>query len=64
MDRMVKKTIILNQDHIDMVRRIFNVKTDKQAVNKALEMVIIDNQIIQAHESIAGKGDLIEDIFK
>lgn len=64
MDRMVKKTIELNQDHIDMVRRIFKVKTDKQAVNKALEMVIIDNQIIQAHESIAGKGDLIEDIFK
>ncbi|MCB2189751.1 MAG: hypothetical protein KQJ78_25330, partial [Deltaproteobacteria bacterium] len=62
-DRMVKKTIELNQDYIDTVRRIFKVKTDKQAVNKALEMVIIDDQIIQAHESIAGKGDVIEDIF-
>lgn len=64
MNRMVKKTIELNQDYIDIARRIFRVKTDKQAVNKALEMVIIDNQIIEAHESIAGKGDLIEDIFE
>jgi Arc/MetJ family transcription regulator len=64
MPRMVKKTIELDQDHIDMARRIFGVRTDKQAVNKALEMVIIDNEIIEAHESIGGKGDLIEDIFK
>ena len=64
MPRMVKKTIELNQDHIDMARRIFGVRTEKQAVNKALEMVIIDNEIIEAHESIGGKGDLIEDIFK
>ena len=64
MPRMVKKTIELDQDHIDMARRIFGVRTEKQAVNKALEMVIIDNEIIEAHESIGGKGDLIEDIFK
>lgn len=64
MGRMVKKTIELNQDYIDIVRGIFGVKTDKQAVNKALEMVVIDDQIIEGHESIAGKGDLIEDIFK
>jgi len=64
MPRMVKKTIELDQDHIDTARRIFGVRTDKQAVNKALEMVIIDDQIIEAHESVAGKGDLIEDIFR
>jgi len=64
MPRMVKKTIELDQDHIDMARRIFGVRTEKQAVNKALEMVIIDNQVIEAHESIGGKGDLIKDIFK
>jgi len=64
MPRMVKKTIELNQDYIDMARRIFAVRTEKEAVNKALEMVIIDNQIIEAHESVGGKGELIEDIFK
>ena len=40
------------------------VRTEKEAVNKALEMVIIDDQIIEAHESAGGKGELIEDIFK
>ncbi len=64
MPRMVKKTIELNQDYIDTARRIFAVRTEKEAVNKALEMVIIDNQIIEAHESVGGKGELIEDIFK
>ena len=64
MPRMVKKTIELNQDYIDTARRIFAVRTEKEAVNKALEMVIIDNQIIETHESVGGKGELIEDIFK
>ena len=64
MPRMVKKTIELDQDYIDTARRIFDVRTEKEAVNKALEMVIIDNQIIETHESVGGKGELIEDIFK
>ena len=63
MPRMVKKTIELDQDYIDTARRIFAVRTEKEAVNKALEMVIIDNQIIETHESVGGKGELIEDIF-
>jgi len=64
MPRMVKKTIELDQDNINTARRIFGVRTEKEAVNKALEMVIIDNRIIEAHESVGGKGELIEDIFK
>ena len=64
MPRMVKKTIELNQDYIDMARLIFSAKTEKEAVNKALEMAVIDNQIIEAHESVGGKGDLIEVFFK
>lgn len=64
MPRMVKKTIELNQDYIDLVRLIFNAKTEKEAVNKALEMAVIDNQIIEAHESVGGKGEVIEDFFK
>ncbi len=54
MPRMVKKTIELDQDYIDTARLIFGVRTEKAAVNKALEMVVIDNQIIETHESIGG----------
>jgi Arc/MetJ family transcription regulator len=64
MPKMIKKTIELDQDYIDMARSIFRVRTDKEAVNKALEMVIIDNSIIEAHEQVADKGDVIEKVFE
>ena len=47
-----------------MARVIFGVKTDKEAVNKALELAVIDNEIIRAHESVAGKGDVIDEVFE
>jgi len=64
MSRMVKKTIELDQDHIDKVRMIFRVRTDKEAVNKALELAIIDDEIIGAHERAGGKGGLIDEVFE
>ncbi|MBW1915779.1 MAG: hypothetical protein JRI86_12740 [Deltaproteobacteria bacterium] len=64
MQKMVKKTIELNQDFIDMARIIFQVRTEKEAVNKALEMVVIDNEIIKAHDLVGGKGDVIDEVFK
>jgi Arc/MetJ family transcription regulator len=64
MDRLVKKTIELNQDYIDRARVIFGVKTDKEAVNKALELAVIDDEIIKAHELIGGKGEVVEEVFE
>lgn len=64
MGRIVKKTIELDQDYIDRARVIFDVKTDKAAVNKALELVIIDDEIIKAHELIGGKGSVITEVFE
>lgn len=64
MPRMVKKTIELDQDYIDRARMIFEVRTEKEAVNKALEMAVIDDDIIKAHELVGGKGDVIHEVFK
>jgi len=64
MGRLVKKTIELNQDYIDRVRVIFGVRTDKAAVNKALELAVIDDEIIKAHELIGGTGDVVEEVFE
>ncbi|MBA7611482.1 hypothetical protein ES703_18706 [subsurface metagenome] len=52
------------KDYIDRARMIFEVRTEKEAVNKALEMVIIDDDIIKAHELVGGKGDVINEVFK
>jgi len=64
MANMVKKTIELNQEYIDKARNIFQVKTDKEAVNKALELAIQEDEIIATHNTIRKQGDLIEDLFK
>ena len=64
MGKLVKKTIELNQDYIDRARVIFGVRTDKAAVNKALELAVIDDEIIKAHELIGGKGDMVEEVFE
>lgn len=64
MSKLVKKTIELNQDYIDRARKIFGVRTEKAAVNKALELVMIDDEIIKAHDSIGGKGDMVEEVFE
>ncbi len=56
--------IELNQEYIDRARVIFGVKTEKAAVNKALEMVVIDDEIIKAHENVGGKGDVITEVFE
>ncbi len=63
MPRLVKKTMKLDQDYIDKVRLIFGVRTEKEAVNKALEMAVIDNDIIEAHEEVGGQGDLFNEVF-
>ena len=37
---------------------------EKEAINKALEIAIIDDEIIKVHDLIGGKGDMIEEAFK
>ena len=64
MRKFVKKTIEFIQDSIDRACKIFGVRTDKAAANRALELLIIDDAIIKAHDRIGGKGDMIEQVFK
>ena len=64
MPKSVKKTIELDQGYIDRARLIFAGRTEKEAVNKALEMEIIDDDIIKAHELVGGAGDVIDKVFK
>jgi len=58
MSAMTKKTIYLNQDYIDRAIKIFRVKTEKEAVNKSLELAVIDDEIIQVHKEIGGRGEI------
>ena len=50
----VKKTMFLNYDYLKKALRILNVKTEKDAVNKALEIVVEEDEIISVHREIGG----------
>ena len=58
----VKKTIELDEDLVKKMRKIFDVKTDKEAVNSALRMVSAEDDIIKAHKKVAGQAD-IDEVF-
>lgn len=62
METLVKKTIELDMEAVNKAREIFQVKTDKEAVNRALYLVAEEDEIIETHEALAGKIEL-EDMF-
>lgn len=63
MQHFRKKTIELDQKSVDRLRIIFNVSTDKEAVNRAIQLVSQEDKIIQTHQEVAGKIHL-RDIFE
>lgn len=59
---IVKKTIELDAEAIKRLRRIFDVNTDKEAVNKAIRLIAQEDEIIKTHEALAGSVEL-KDLF-
>ena len=59
----VRKTMFLNRNFIKKAVRILNAKSEKDAVNRALELVVEEGEIISAHEAIGGKGE-IDTVYK
>jgi hypothetical protein len=64
MSRMVKKIIELSKDYIDKAHFIFHFRTEKKGVHRAFGMTLTDNKIIEAHERVGGKGDVVDEVFK
>lgn len=56
----VKKTIEIDSQAIQRTKKILDVSTDKEAVNLALRLICEEDDIIQAHEKLAGKLELKE----
>lgn len=58
----VRKQFILDSVKINAVRRITKSKTDTEAINKALDMVIANSKIEKMFLSLRGKGN-IKDVY-
>ena len=51
-----KKTYNLDEEMIDKVRRLFNVKTDTEAIQKALHKTVDDREIAESLERLLREG--------
>ncbi|MBD3421990.1 MAG: hypothetical protein GF398_17905 [Chitinivibrionales bacterium] len=59
----VKKTMFLNKSYIRKALRILNAKTEKEAVNKALQIVVDEDEIIHAHDEVGG-ADTVTPVYR
>jgi len=48
----VKKTMFINKEYIKKALKILNVKTEKDAVNRALEIIVEEEEILNAHREL------------
>jgi len=53
-----KKTIELDDVVLKKLRRQLDAKTDKEAVNLAMQMITDEGDIVTMHKQLAGKLDL------
>ncbi|MBM4145828.1 MAG: hypothetical protein FJ240_06085 [Nitrospira sp.] len=58
----VRKQFILDLEKIKSVREITKAKTDTEAINKALNIVIANSKIKRMFSSIKGKGN-VKDVY-
>lgn len=54
----VRKQFLLESDKIKSVRKILRTRTDTEAINKALDLVIANSRIEKMLMSIKGKGNI------
>lgn len=58
----VRKQFILDSEKIQQVKKLLQVKTETEAVDKALDLVIANRKIRDVLMEVKGKFD-IEDIY-
>jgi len=58
----VRKQFILDTSKIKAVKKLTKAKTETEAINRALDMVIENSKIEKTLQSIKGKGN-IKDVY-
>lgn len=58
----IRKQFLLDESKLRLVKNMTEAKTDTEAVNKAMDMVIAAGRISEALTSVKGKGK-IKDVY-
>ena len=56
------KHLKIDQTKIDRARRVLGAKTEQETVERALDLAIAEEPILQAHRKVRGTGT-IADVF-
>ena len=59
----IKTTIEVNRFFLEIAKDVLKTNTDKETVNKALEIISDEHDIINAHIEVGGTGQ-IENVFR
>ena len=59
---MKHKHLQLDQGKIDRARRLFGAKTEREAIERALDVALGEEPILRAHKAVRGVGGLV-DVF-
>lgn len=51
-----RKNYLLDETRIKRVQKIFKVKTETEAIQKALDLVVFQKDILKSLEKVKGKG--------
>lgn len=54
--KTIKKTLNLNQEKIEQVRRLFGVKTETEAIHLALDRILLEAQVENSLRDLLRKG--------
>ena len=61
--KKIDKHLRLDQDKIKRVKRLLNAKTETEAIEKALDIILAEEEVDKALKKVGGKGH-IEKIYE
>lgn len=61
--RKARKQFILDQRKISKAKKILGARTETETVDRALDVIIADDEVDRAHQAFATSGVEIRDVF-
>jgi hypothetical protein len=61
--RKARKQFILDQSKIRKAKKILGARTETETVDRALDLIIANDELDRAHQEFATSGVVIRDVF-
>jgi len=61
--RKARKQFVLDQGKIRKAKKILGARTETEALDRALDLIIANDELDRAHQEFATSGVVIRDVF-